>query len=664
MRIAKYYLCLLTTMWLASACDDSGPKKTGEKEYVPATDIYSEDSAPERLVSREVDGVLEEFPDDQLLVLFTVEGYTPENLVALAQTLDGTLIGENPALELAQFRIPPKTPEEMDLLIVSVETSPLVEGAMPNLLLEAASDAQECRDRGDSDSYFANGTTVKERCALEYPDFFSTVPLLRHLRSDSRAWPVKIGIVDLDFAGLQSQFFFTRWQHLNLFKTETFEDNVSGHGLQVMGVLAADEDQDLTGSVLPAMLGSTNVSYFIGSLPASDAAHRKSKIIDVLNTMTRAARDAMVDILNLSHRILLAPGTSNSRNVINAFKKMMTQHPETLFVCAAGNDGITLTGDNSAPGGIRSIDNLVTVSGTHACDPTSRHPESNYGSGSIMVSASYEYGTINPEDPGGTTILDVGTSLGTPVVVGLAGIIKWLVPQLTPAEIKEYLILNGNLHDPSLGPYIQFSRTILNVLRDHRSEDTQLMELISRSDDEEPVSFVMDRLCGNFLVSVEGVDQWWLESDVEAGQGCVVMGLGNPAVTLQMGVEEGESVMSLSAQVYQLLLLGTAIPFSQANVGFYYNPSLEEQYNGLSSDGEFMFTSCLVTQRDDRYLPLAIELEGTLSGTLHLQHLPPATEADYPLTSHFVLTCPVMVGDGLDPMVRAIETQCYAGNQR
>ncbi|MBU1245284.1 S8/S53 family peptidase [Myxococcota bacterium] len=666
MRVREFFSSLWLLLFLLSSGCGTNTQKNNSDDYVPSHDMYLGDSDPERVVSREVEGVLEEFPDDQVLVVFKEDAASQENLSALAQTIDGTLIGEIPDIQLAQYRITPRAPEQIDALLDQLRALPQVEGAMPNLLIGVNESPDECRARGDSDLYLEQNPFAEERCALELTDFFNTVPLVRKLKELGLVHPIRLAIVDIDFAGLTSPFKNLQWNLLDPSSPATLEDRVSNHGFMVSGILAADEDGIGTGGILPATLGSDMLQVFIGPLHTTSEDHRKATFAAGINMMIRAARDAKVHIINFSSGEALAPNSSNTKEIIKAYKMMMLRYPNTLFVCSGGNDGQLLTGDNHAPGGMLDIPNLVTTAGTLACDPTTPHRLSNYGEDSVTVSASYQFGVLKVEAPEGPVDLDSGNSLSAPVVAGLAAIVKSLAPNLSPWQIKQYLILNGNLHDENLGPYIQFSRTVLDVLRETQSSNMEVMDLIQRDDqDVDLLAIILDRLCGNFELSVEGLRSWWLEPDSEEGQGCTVIGMGANSLTITMNEEEADSMMSFTAQLYELLQLKTDYSFSQSNVGFYYRPNSDEQYNGLSSEGSLVFSSCLITQRNgNNYLPLAIELEGTLSGTLRLQHLPSADEADYPISSVFRLACPVMVIDNLDPMVRALETQCHNGNLR
>lgn len=108
--------------------------------------------------------------------------------------------------------------------------------------------------------------------------------------------------------------------------------------------------------------------------------------------------------------------------------------PHTLFVFAAGNDGLNNDTFGTSPANI-SADNVITVGATF--DNLALAPFSNYGQ-KVHVAAPGVI--IKSAIPGNEYLQVSGTSQAAPYVARLAAQIKNVNPKLTPKEIKEILM--------------------------------------------------------------------------------------------------------------------------------------------------------------------------------------------------------------------------------
>lgn len=123
-------------------------------------------------------------------------------------------------------------------------------------------------------------------------------------------------------------------------------------------------------------------------------------------------------------------GGSRSEAIYDAFKASPALH-----VIAAGNSGYDNDKRDAFPANY-DLDNIVAVAATTRSDERSSF--SQYGAKNVDVAApgSQIYSTV----PGGGYANKSGTSMATPHVTGVAGLIASAYPNASNAEIKERLI--------------------------------------------------------------------------------------------------------------------------------------------------------------------------------------------------------------------------------
>ena len=129
-----------------------------------------------------------------------------------------------------------------------------------------------------------------------------------------------------------------------------------------------------------------------------------------------------------------------ARLFINALvregSKFVGAAPDTLFVFAAGNDGMSNDEFGTSPANIKA-DNVITVGATYKNEFFASF--SNYGTKMVDIAAPGML--INSAIPGTGNYLKVsGTSQAAPYVANVAAKIKEANPKLKPVEIKKILM--------------------------------------------------------------------------------------------------------------------------------------------------------------------------------------------------------------------------------
>lgn len=121
--------------------------------------------------------------------------------------------------------------------------------------------------------------------------------------------------------------------------------------------------------------------------------------------------------------------------IVTESQVLVSSSPKTLFVFAAGNDGTDNDELPTSPANIRA-DNVISVAAT--LDHGSLAVFSNYGRQLVDVAAPGV--GIESSIPGNHMMVMSGTSQAAPYVANVAGEIKNLNPNLTPAEVKRLIV--------------------------------------------------------------------------------------------------------------------------------------------------------------------------------------------------------------------------------
>lgn len=134
------------------------------------------------------------------------------------------------------------------------------------------------------------------------------------------------------------------------------------------------------------------------------------------------------------------------------FDKMAKDHPEVLFVYAAGNNDAVLDGTNYYPAGIPAA-NVITVGNVTTANrrvaASDKAPAG--GSGEVTLAAPGEQAVWGRGADGQVRADYGGTSSATPMVSGAAALIRAIDPGLSALQLKQLLVDNAGPGDPAVG---------------------------------------------------------------------------------------------------------------------------------------------------------------------------------------------------------------------
>jgi cell wall-associated protease len=147
--------------------------------------------------------------------------------------------------------------------------------------------------------------------------------------------------------------------------------------------------------------------------------------------------------------------------LVKAGQSFVGAAPETLFVFAAGNDGLSNDEFGTSPANIKA-DNVITVGATYKNEFFA--PFSNFGTKMVDIAAPGML--IDSAIPGNDYLQVSGTSQASPYVANVAAKIKEANPKLKPVDIKKILMgtvdAKGFLKDKvSTGGIVNLERAVV-----------------------------------------------------------------------------------------------------------------------------------------------------------------------------------------------------------
>jgi len=283
---------------------------------------------------------------------------------------------------------------------------------------------------------------------------------------------VKIGIIDSGLDALGERHPEFRGVNLGNTPTDAKTDTAlpdipgatAGHGTQIAGIIGANnisangvdayEHPQMNG----ILSGVKNLNYTLEMRTPSSLFPTTEFTPAVWNVFfkTEELVEEGVDIINFSSGTIYTPGYHDVW-----YRPLFSKLNNILFVVSAGNNDLPAELQTPANYG-DNFDNVITV-GSTVFDDT-RLSYSNYGSAvnisapglSLYAPAPRGKGDF-PELGTGTANYDTnfsGTSASTPLVTGVAGLLKAIKPELTPSEIKQILIRTADPieTDQPIGP--------------------------------------------------------------------------------------------------------------------------------------------------------------------------------------------------------------------
>lgn len=342
---------------------------------------------------------------NQVLVLYS-ETATADNKDAIVAANQLTVVGRNSVTGMYQYEVP--SGSNLTTMINSLKASPYVADAEANVIGDIVLTPND-----------PSWSSTDNRWGYE--------KILAHT-----AWDITqgssdaiIAILDTGIDPTHPEFSGRIVQGFDFVNNDTDPRDDHGHGTHVAGIAAAKGNNGI---------GMTGVCWECKIMPIKVAnSQGGADLAQFVNGVTWAtSRGAKV--ISASLRWFQSPGTLERKAIQDARNKGV------VVVVAAGNESKDAC--SYTPAGVTEA---FTVGSTTSAD--ARSSFSNYGScvdiaapGSSIYSTLPTYDTsIGTKNYGAMS----GTSMATPFVSGLAGLIFSKNPSLTPAQVESYIQSNG-----------------------------------------------------------------------------------------------------------------------------------------------------------------------------------------------------------------------------
>ncbi len=622
----------------ANTNDNESSPPTGDpfEDYVLDPDIYAVDPDADRVIEATgEDGTTLRFPVDQLILLM-VEDSPREEAERLAEEVGGAIVGQVPDLDFYQIELAATTREELDAALQHVRADSWVEQAGYNLenVFE-----QECPASNDLQSLEDN-----ERCAFAQTEYYQALTQFDAYRAYLTLHAVTIGVLDSGVQASNGEFDDATLLNVD-HPGETLADSYAdeGHGTQVTGIIAADNDESGVNGIASRFLGEDlRVAVGTGRYVASTLASG------------RRAIQAGARVLNLSFGYPPAPpGETYARD---SFERFFRNHADVLFVVAAGNEGAELT-STSAPAGI-DLPNVVTVGATTQCDPQTLASFSNHGQ-RLTLNAPGESVTVAGRYNGHETAVVSGTSYAAPQVTALAAILLALDPQLTAEELVEtYLLQHALPMDDGSGIRMVFAAPIGQLILD-LSPGSPVEDYLDPEGlgNYGSTGIVMSRICRGLSYTVEGYGTHEIhgtDSGVAAGI------IAAEEFTITGSTDETLFLVDVPSP----FALGTYAVARDATAG-----SATVQFTdtnalagGEGTSGQFTVESCRIDERNPLTNdPMIISAAGVLAGLMEVSLVDPPGISSHAFEGYFNLTFTLANVQTGDPLLQYIEESCEGG---
>lgn len=604
----------------------------GEKR--PEDDPYSGGYNPDTLVTIIQD---EGYPDIQFpvnqLVVYTENDVEYEDAVALFEDMeDVKLIGQVPSIGFYQLEVNASTTEELDSFKEILIARPEIKGATYNLLFSDSADIGSCPVHPDVN---LPGTPEMDIEPYHQTMYFTALEIMQGLRDTLTLHPVTIGIFEDGYA------------HNREFNDITIENyserNPSGrriplrrdeHGTEVAGIICGDNDGEGINGLASTLIGNR--------LRVGMARAKTNDFIDSCVAMASIVIAGNAAVINNSfiHGPFYDSSSDIARDIVAAYTEVMTRYPDVLFVNAAGNQGIELTGANTAPGGIR-LDNTLTVSSWQHDDPSARVTGHNHG-GLVDISAPGDMVAVVLNN--GHVTWASGTSFATPMVTSAAALLKSIGgSSLSPIEIKTLLLdpsFHGERTEPGGGIQLSFAHPLVDLLW-QEYQGTDWAELLLDSDDDDLhdiPEIVESTICSASGVTVDEFGTFSLDQHYPCNPG-IAMFLGSDGTTWDVFLSHltnnsNDELAGTLSGGPATFALNESYQFNDQNTfGFtitcdnlidetdctFEDPiDGDFAFNGSSTTGSFSFTRCSISERtsdgEPKYLSIDILFECSVHG--------------------------------------------------
>ena len=424
-------------------------------------------------------------PSDRLWFMLPA-GSTAADAQRVADQMQGTVGGRIEVADLWLILIPAQSPDGLLFALEFAGQIPGIDAVFPDIEIQPAADcAVEL-----ADPVYA-GTNAGPYALVGVPNAWQA-----WFASGIRKNPVHVGIVDTALTRDPSgtigwEFDNVTWvgdpaatPGYNVDRT-TNKPTRDGfhHADGVLGIIAGDRTDGGIAGIASPLGGNLLVSHADFQHPSVTTSddpdaefdwggrlgHTSTLLLDVKRQVESGAT-----IINLSvGTATVGPENSGQAAMWTRFyARMAKEHPEVLFVAAAGNNSIAIDGHSSGPGGI-AAPNLITVGSVQTDETVTSYSNIEAPGGEVTLFAPGDQAVWGTGIDGKVRHANGGTSSATPMVTATAALIRSVNPTLTAAEVKK-LITDATRDGPGFNKVLQVDLAVRKAIDAVRAAEGKL----------------------------------------------------------------------------------------------------------------------------------------------------------------------------------------------
>lgn len=590
----KWLGVLACSLWLVGCGDQSSGADAGLADYTkqgpPAAFLTLASTA----------GRPRYVPAGEIAVRVLV-GAPRANVEAAARAAGGKIVGQIATLGYYEIEIPTTTQAQLDAAIATIRQQPGIAGASYQTLVHTAS----CPPSSGADRLSGSA-----RCPHILTDYFTGLTIFEGLEAAGLALvPVTVAVVDtgLDVAG--GSFGEVAGALINVTEPGAApqDDHVEKHGTAVAQIIAADEDAADGRSGIARRFLKDKLTLAVATTegfasPANEWVTRTSTYL--LAAQKAAELPAKVVNLSLVSRAGDEPETQLALQDGSAvWRELFTQHPMTLFVIAAGNDGRSASQSlPAAAQGLAPLENVLVVGAVESCSKQPAPWSGADADGHALLSNS---GTIVEVVAPGTIHGHSGTSFAAPQVSSLAAILLAMQADLIPAAVKPFILADHSGMTPDGTPRISLTHAVTQLVVSNHLAGSTLVDPLGYGLPWPP-GWILNRLCGGFsaqLGSFMSVQCYGAGGVIEAGRWSILSAQFYDSCALRAGAQ------SFCADIQ----VPSALPLSPEGCATAGIVALDALSGGNMQAGTVELASCRIDQRQNGR-PFIVEVKGSWSG--------------------------------------------------
>lgn len=608
------------------------------------------------------------FPANQLIVMLA-DGFTRDDMLALAEEMDIRIVGQIPSLQCYQVELTAQDAEELAAAAARLRARAEIKSAGFNLIRRGfgADDTSGTRivssPRSDNFDTIPRATATEIGSCPASPDvsllsdesllpyhftgYLSALEIMIWLNAYLTPGPIQIALLLPDGYNYRN----SELRHMTDFTFNASERGGNGntlsmlsdddHGSALAGIIFAENNGTGINGLATTLVGEDNTPITVAR-PANDS---EFSVLVAVQALAEQGHIVMLPARYGPFRMMDISGGPAYAAELQAgavtYSSIMQMYPEVLFVAAAPPVHMELT-DGDAEFDPHGLENLIVVTAWSAADMKTKASQAAYGE---FVDIAAPGDAVAVADHNGTVVLRSSTDYAAAFVTSAAAML-WSVGGNTcgPSDIKAFLqgcTWNDSLTQPGNAAQLYMSDALACLLWEKYGDQPWASALNWDSDgDYDPPEQIEIHLCyARYEITVEGFGSYSMDPEGDICHTDYPVMLDNSGTRWTLGITGRDAGgmnyldLMMTAPSTQPFALEYAYPVSDdyvqlsayivadTNGDCRYGQNEEKVFSGRGISGTVSFTSCSIVDLQETggellpsILSVDIEIDAVLRG--------------------------------------------------